>query len=574
MPSIFGGVLVINDAIGLAVGQSLQDNKFSDYSGAGDTAFRTEAAVYFSGTVTHTDAATDNQYLTKSSYDASGDTGGRYYWDDTTSEGAKGTRYTANIDPVSNKDTYTAILLDLGQSDGVNGSFPHTLAQYKEKYKQFLAQLKADFPNATIFMNVLNRTLLDNDGDHDDGYNLVRQGQLEIIDEVSYVKKGIESYDLQMSDNFHFVQAGVEEYAEREARKIAKALGKSVDGVDGPYITNLVAKTDRVEFDVVHDGGTDWSAPTSGRGQFMIEDDGTAGNVDDVTRINATTGQIIFAEGAAPLTGSTLEGFVNYGDGGFLGSTPDVSKDNATNAMPFRSAYNISVTEGDPIAGLDNVEFRMHARGCAKTYSSSNIIDTITSLAGSDFSVIGSGTGPEFTTNYVEFARGTDGIITDDVIATSEARTLALCGKMPSTIPSFAAIAGFTNAAGTWSNNARMYLHTGGFLNYAAVDSGTTPLHSTGAFTGDDDFIVFLRFNDATELEGFVNSTTATATLNPQDTYSLADKKLALGEPSNQNGFALQMLIYDAFLTSDAISDTELSNIFDYWGDQFNLNFT
>ena len=566
-----GGDLVINDAIVLATGQSLQDHEFSQFSGAGDTAFQAEAANYFSGTITHTDAAAINQYLTKSSYDASGDTGGRYYWDDTTEEGAVGPRYTAEVAVASNKDTYNAIKLDLGQSDGVNASFPHTKAEYKTRFSQLLAQYHSDFPNATILINPLNRTRAT--GDFNANYNLVRQVQLELIDELSYVQRGVETYHRVMTDNFHFVQSGVEGQSEDEARRIAYKFGKISSGALGPYITNLVDRTDRIEFDIVHDGGTDWTAPSSGYGMFGVEDDDTSIVPSSITKTSATKGVIVLPEGSAPLHGSTIEGFMNYGDGGDLAADPDAALDNATNPLPFRSAANIAVTSGDPIKGLDNLEFRMHARGCAKTYSSSNIIDTITSLAGSDFSVIGSGTGPEFTTNYIEFARNTDGIITDDVIATSAARTLGIVGKMPSTIPAFGTIAGFTNSSGVWSNNARAYIHTGGFLNYAAVTGGDTALHSSGAFTGGEDFTLFLRFNDATELEGFVNSITATATLSPQGTYAAAEKKLAFGEPSNQNGFALEMLIYDAFLTSDAITDQELSDIYDFWGEQFSLDF-
>ena len=561
-----GGGAVINDVIALACGQSLQNHKFSQFSGAGDTAYEAEAANYFDGTVTHNDGADDNQYLTKASYDASGDTGGRYFWNDTTS--AKGAKYTSLIDPIANKDTYNIIHLDLGQSDGVNTSFPHTKAAYKTSLQEFLAQLKADFPSVKILINPINRH---DSGAHDARYQLIREAQLETIDEVSYAYKGVDTYDLTMTDDFHFIQAGVEEMAEREARRAAQIHGKAVTGAQGPYKSALVSKTDRIEFAVNHDGGTDWTAASSGNGTVAIEDDGTGVLADSITRTNSTSGKIILPEGSAPLHDSVLKGFVNYGDGSDLAADPVVSLDNATNAMPFRSAANLTITDGDPIAALDNLEYRIHARGCAKTYSSSNIVDDITALEGSDFGEVTAGNGPAFTTNYLNFARNTDRLISDDELSETATRTLAICGQMPSSIPAFGTIFGFANSSGVWSNNARMYIHTGGFLNYAAVDSGTSPLHSSGAFTGSENFIAFLRFNSASSLEGFINSKTATATLDPQGTYALASRKASYGEASNQTGLALGLKIHDTFMTSDAITDVELSAIYDYWNAEFSL---
>ncbi len=556
-------ITVINDAIVLATGQSLQDQLFTAYSGAGDTAFQAEAALYFPGTITHTDAAATNQYLTKSSYDASGDTGARYYWDDTTS--SKGARYTAEIDPVSDKDTYTAVKVDLGQSDGINTSFPHTKAQYKTFYKEFLAQIKSDFPNATIFMNILNRTR--QSGDFDAGYNLVRQAQLEIIDEVSYVVRGIDVYDLEMTDNFHLTQAGAEEYAEREARKIAKHFGKPVTGALGPYITNLVSRTDRVEFDVVHDGGTDWTAP-SGTGAIAVEDDGTATGDVSVTRTDATSGVIILPEGEAPLHGSTLEGFVNYGDGGALGATPSVAIDNATNPLPFRSAANITVQNGDPLQSLDNVISRIHARGSAKTYSSSNIVDTITALQGTDFSVPGAATGPEFTTNYIRFTDTTDRLLLDSDFSNSTTFTIGLCGKFSGAIASFSILGNFTNTAGTTTNFSRIITQSGGTIAFQANSANAVQAIGTGLGSGDD-FIIFLRFNSTSSADGYVNTTTAT-NFDPRDDYSVANR-FSLGDSTNQTPFAADIQLYDFFLTSDAITDQELQNIYDFWDLEFDL---
>lgn len=559
-----GQTSIINNAITLATGQSLQNHKFTQFAGAGDTAFLAEAALHFPGTTAHTNAAEDNQYLTKSSYDASGDTGGRYFWDDTTS--LKGLNYISLIDPIANKSTYTALLIDLGQSDGVNASFPHSKAQYKTFYKEFLTQLRLDFPNATIFMNVLNRTALA--GDFDVNYNLVRQAQLEIISEVSYVKKGIDSYDLPMVDNFHFTQSGTELYAEREARAIGKALGQNVTGANGPAITSLVSRTDRIEFTVSHDAGTDWSSPLSGNGQFAIEDDGTSANLESVTRTGATTGLILLPEGTAPMHGSALNGFVNYGDGGALGSTPDIALDNATNPMPFQSAANIAVTNGDPIQDLDNIITRLHARGCAKTYSSGNIVSGITALEGKNYSEYVAGEGPEFTDNYFRFARNTDRIIADSDFANSSIFTIGLCGTLPATIPSFSVFGGFANTAGTSSNNARLYLSSGGIVTYQAVNSGSGSLGS--ALSANDDFIIFLRFNSLTSMDGFVNTKTGPTNIDEHDTYSVLER-WAFGNATNQPGFTLDYKLYDAFITSDAISNAEISDIYDFWEAEFGL---
>lgn len=553
----------VNDAITLATGQSLQDRLFTADSGAGDTAFQTEAALYFPGTITHTDAAATNQYLTKASYDASGDTGGRYYWDDSTS--SKGTRYTAEIDPVTSKDTYTAIKLDLGQSDGVNTSFPHTKSAYKTYFKEFLAQLKSDFPNAVIFMNILNRTTTT--GDFDANYNIVRQAQLEIIDEVSYVVRGIDCYDLPMVDNFHFTQAGAEDYAEREARRIANHYRNFGAGSLGPYISNLQYKTDRITFDVNHDAGTDWTAP-SGAGGFAVEDDSTALGAVTVTRTDATSGLILLPEGEAPLTGSTVQAFVNYGDGGALGSTPSVAKDNATNALPFRSAV-ITPTNADPIQDLDNVLFYLHARGSAKTYSSANIVDTIASLDGENFSVPAGDTGPEFTDNYIRFTDTTDRILLDSDFANSSTFTIGIAGRFVGAVPTFSILGNFTNSSGTTTNFSRLITQSGGTIAFQANQANGVQSIGTG-LGSDANFIIFLRFNSTSSADGFVNTKTAT-NFDPRDDYSVQER-WSFGDSTNQSPFAADVRQYASFMTSDAISAEELSDIYDYWNTEFSLS--
>lgn len=557
------GADVPANLVALANGQSLQDRLFTADSGAGDTAYRAEAANYFTGTITHTDAAATNQYLTLSSYTASGDTGSRYYWNDTTS--SKGVRYIAEIDPVTDKELYNVINLDLGQSDGVNASFPHTKAAYKTYYKEFLAQLKSDFPNATIFMNILNRTVLS--GDFDSSYNIVRQAQLEIISEVSYVVKGIDDYDLPMVDNFHLTQAGAEEYAEREARINAKELGYSVSGASGAYISGLQLKTDRVEFTVNHDAGDDWTAP-SASGGMELEVDGSAAGISEVVKVSSTKGQILFPEGEAPLAGEVVTGFVNYGDGGALGSTPSVAIDNAANAMPFQSAANLTVTSGDPLADLDNVRFRIHARGSAKTYSSGNTVDTVAAIDGTGFSEYVAGQAPEFTDDYLRFTDNTDRLLLDSDFTAGAVCSIMICGELPSSLPTFGVIGGFARTAGTSDNDCRLITQN----NTMSFQSNSLPsveIFATG-LTGGDRFAVLLRFNGADDAEAFYNSTTAGASFDPRDDYTIFER-WAFGNATNQSGFVLDYKLFDAAMTGDAITDEEWSNILSFWNSQFSL---
>lgn len=105
----------------------------------------------------------------------------------------------------------------------------------------------------------------------------------------------------------------------------------------------------------------------------------------------------------------------------------------------------------------------------------------------------------------------------------------------------------------------------------ARSDNGVENL--SGSLSGSDDFIVFLRFNSADSLDGFVNAKTSPVNLDPRDDFS-AFVRWSFGDSQNQSGNGLNYRLYDSFITSDAITDDELSDIYDYWGEQFSLDFT
>lgn len=311
----------------LANGQSLQDDLFSDFSGAGDTAFLNLADDSYRD-VFHTNAAQGGSFLVKSAADAASST--RYWWDDTTS--SKGVEYTSKLDPITNKDSVDLLKYNLGTND--KGYLPGTITKvdYKAALQEYFAQIYSDF-GCPVMLNPYHRE--QGGTSSSSGAQMVREAQLETIDEVSYVYRGIEIYDLDQKDVVHLNQAGNETMAQREVRRIQAILGKSsAVGTLGPEVTGVSVDGANIDLTITHDAGTDLTVPTGAEDMFAVDDNGAIEAVSSVSKVDSNTVRLTLS--AAPT--DLRKVYISYGTNpGLSQLNPAVIVDNATNAMPLQS---------------------------------------------------------------------------------------------------------------------------------------------------------------------------------------------------------------------------------------------
>lgn len=311
----------------LANGQSLQNKEFTV---SGDTTFRNTADAYYDF-VKHVNVAVNSSHLAKSSRD---DTADDYWWDDTSS--GKGPLYQDNIDFLGDRKQTRFIKYQLGTSDRshVGSGQAMSRSAYKTAMKEFFAQLKSDFPNATIVITVYHR----HENQVDTAQN-IREVELEVAEEVSYVELGPEVYDIDLSDNVHLTSAGFDEQARREAERIAALDGqRSLTGTFGPQVTGAVLSGSDIDLTIEHDAGDDITVPTGAAAMFHVEEDGTALTINSASRVDATTVRLNL--GSSP-TGTTKVWASWATNTGLSATNAEVVVDNATNPLPLRSAVGV-----------------------------------------------------------------------------------------------------------------------------------------------------------------------------------------------------------------------------------------
>lgn len=319
----------------LGVGQSLMAYLSDNYGGNGEAAMLAELQPAYFGAAAFNNQAKNGSPLTKAAADIL--VRSDNWWDETASAGAggKGPTYIDRVDPIANKNEYQAIVFAHGNADGKSSI---SKAVYKQSLQDLFTQLKSDFPNATIYLNPFHRRNTGGPAPEATDANMqpIREAHLETIDEITYVKYGVDFYDENLADFTHLTSAGNASFGAKIGRRIASDLTGRANLGFGPSLTNLSLTGDVLSFEIIqNDGGNDWSVPSE-FSNIRVDVDGINYDVVAATRLNAGSGNFTLV--SAPPAGTINTLYTHWGMGAELSNTsPGVLRDNTSDqALPLK----------------------------------------------------------------------------------------------------------------------------------------------------------------------------------------------------------------------------------------------
>jgi len=274
----------------------------------------------------------NNQYINGTSrgralLNSNGGTNTWYNWDTRTIEGDAWDKYAASI---AHYDV-SYVVWDHGESDFIATYFDRYETAIKEVFAEIHARTGADIYVTSPFGTSNSGSAWDGTTP-DESAQGIREIYFRVIDEVPYVKKGAERFDLPKSDSQHLTTLGRQLLAERDAYILA-------GGSAGPEVSNVVRSGTTVTVTITHGDGTDFG-PSTGIEGFNFTDDGVEIAITSAVRTNATT--ITLTLNSAPTGAEVL--YYYRGDNG-IGVTDEANLviDNSTGVtglskgMPLRA---------------------------------------------------------------------------------------------------------------------------------------------------------------------------------------------------------------------------------------------
>ena len=571
----YGAGVGLFDFLGGACGDSLAEQPFTSYTGAGEAAFETQAGNHYEGTVDYYDAANSGTYLLESNALENSTNNTNIFWVDDSGALAAGPQFTNNI--VNDANSANCYICSLGINDNPEIDVTGTTAANVEDAFDFMADYMVDTKGVRFMMlNTLNRDA----GGDDSGCNVLREGTVNAIRNNPNIKRGVDSYDLVRADNKHLNQAGYEERCEREADQSGYYFGNSASQAIGPRISSAELKTDEITINLEHVEGTDITAPSSGNGGVDATDDGTAMGATGLTRVDANTAKLTFPTDKAPVVGSTVKLYVPYGRDGGLAATPDVMKDNSTRTLPIQSDV-VTCTNSDPIQALDNVVFYFDARGSVKTITTTDV-EAIAKIAGVAASASEIDAGDHGVWDSAEFGgmgavelqSNTQLLYTGS--AASEVHTFGIVLETPDTMGAVTQnIFSFGNSGGATDNQARFVTAAGDKALYYSLAQSGSSAQIGPVFGNAVQYLVLFEFVSTSELNAYWNDwTTASYSIDPRNNpdYDNWDSIIIGARTAGSENDALADLKIGAwFHTTDTLTATEKSDIFSYWNTRFSL---
>lgn len=321
----------------LWVGQSNASRMFTNFSGAGDTAFKAALAPYFP-VVNTINGANGGVAIHKNA-----DTGSGYFWD--YDAGTPGPNLTSALTAVDNagikrRDVDVVVIVHGEKDSEALHSGAITSAECKSAFLSYISYLRAQLANPLILMVPIggNKT-----SSEFTGYGLMRKIIWEIWNTYPHINETPGFWDLPYDDNLHPNQAGYEAFAGRTARRILALLNKiPVAGTLGPRVSGVTFSptADRVYVTITHDGGTDYTL-TERRGKLVTRN-GTGIAPTAISKTNSTSFELnpnTNLQSGDTITFSwiwgTLQGYTNA----------NVLRDNTANTMPLRLTFDYPATQ-------------------------------------------------------------------------------------------------------------------------------------------------------------------------------------------------------------------------------------
>jgi hypothetical protein len=321
----------------LWVGQSNASRMFTQFSGAGNTAFIDALDAYYP-TVNTINGAGSGIAIHKDA-----DTGAGYFWD--YDAGTPGPALLDALDAVDNagiaRKNIDVVVIVHGEKDSeALHSSTISEAECKSALLSYISYLRTELHNPLILLTPIgaNKT-----SSQFTGYGIMRRIIWQIWQEQSHIHETPGFWDLPYDDNLHLTQAGYEAFAGRTARRILALLNKiSVTGTLGPRVSAVTFSptADRVYVTIAHDGGTDYTL-TERRGKLVTRN-GTGIAPTAISKTNSTSFEMnpsTNLQNGDVITFTwiwgTMQGYTNA----------NVLRDNTANNMPLRMTFDFPATQ-------------------------------------------------------------------------------------------------------------------------------------------------------------------------------------------------------------------------------------
>lgn len=557
---IFGAVNEGLDSLYVwAAGQSNIAYEYTQYSGAGEDAFNAEALNYFTN-VQNRNKSVGGSTLAE--------------WVDGETLQTHGTALLADMaanPPASGQAV--VVRWNWGEQNGATGD---TKTKIKTELLALFEEVKTVYPTVKIVIDMLG----DRGTDVNETYwQNVKDAYLELIDENDYIYAGAEHYDQTRADSLHYVQAAYETQAERDARTVAALYGKrSIVGTLGPVLASATfIHPSLVELTLTHDAGTDISISSAIEGIDILID-GTAQTTPTVSKKNATTLNVVMAEGQSPTSSETTIIYNNYGQQVGLDKTK-VVKDNASVVMPLRTG-KVTATQSNPIMALDNVVAYIDPRGSAKTYNTGTKIETITPLKGITGAVgpVTATEGPTFDTAVFSNAGGFTFDTTDRDILLGDLGdpggpwTIAYPFVWPDPLSAAGYFFGFGASGGATDAQTLMFFTNSGQVRYSTNDVNAIETLKAGYSAGEVQ-VFFFEFVSSSVLNMYAivsGEVTLVGTIDPRDDFLAYDYMLLFNSSSTRLA-PVGSTVGPILVTNDVLTTQEKTDIFNMWNSQLSL---
>jgi len=222
------------------------------------------------------------------------------------------------------------IFWDQGEADAPQINSTEARAQYKQTLFLLFQKMRGLVGNVPIIIVPIGRR-----GDSPVGLGVqhIREVQMELDAEYSYIHLSPEKIDQPLADTVHLSATGYGIMGQRLARKALSIMGQTVTGgVDGARISGAVRSGLNVTVTLQHESGTDFT-PTTGIQGFTFTGGGISIPITNAVRTNATT--ITLTLGSLP-SGQEILYYAYNALSGI--NTANLVRGNSTNLLPLKAA--------------------------------------------------------------------------------------------------------------------------------------------------------------------------------------------------------------------------------------------
>ncbi len=560
VPTLSGGTSAIAIIAALS-GDSTQEYNFTQYSAAGETAYEANDA-------TAIDAARSGSFLLRSTALENDAGNTNLFWvndsGDPLTDGSQLTNNVTNL--VGSPNLYH---LSLGINDHAEVvAAGVTAADVQAGFEYYADRVKAIKDCPTI-LNTLGRDT----GGNDEGANIITEGIQAAIAANSNLIRGIDVYDLPLTDAKHFTETGQVAMAQRQLQQAEYTLGNSPVQAKGAAITSATMTTDTLTVTLSHVNGNDITMPSSGAGGIDATDDGTAIGLTSPAKLNATSFTMAIPEGKSPVAGSVTKLWTPYGanGNGLNGAAPDVIKTNT--GYPIQRGV-ITVTDSDPIKALDNVDYYSIFKGAVKTFDTTELT-AIDKLAGTSGALTEVAAGDHMTWDATAFGGKGGAVLTGatrmgTAMTVGATKTVIFPLQVPATYPSSTTnLAGFMTGDTTTNAGRVTTTNVAKTLFYSSPSSGGSAA-ITPALVEGESHLVMLEFDTGVLNVYFDDFTTPFATIEPNSIYS-SRSQFYLGARSSADDAATGFIFGGALVTSDNLTADEKTAVFNYLNSFFGI---